>query len=74
MLITAVLSYLSKQEKVAKEIEATEQTLAEALSRLSRLRGQQRSLRDRGVEVFRRGMERLEEEDPPSPAPISPTQ
>ena len=57
---------------MAKDIEATERALAENLSRLSRLRSQQKLLRDRGAEMFNRGMERLDaEEDPPSPAPMS---
>ena len=57
---------------MAKDIKATERALAENLSRLSRLRSQQKLLRDRGTEMFNRGIERLDmEEDPSSPAPIS---
>ena len=57
---------------MAKDIEATERTLVENLSRLSRLRSQQKLLRDRSAEMFNRGIERLDvEEDPLSPAPIS---
>jgi hypothetical protein len=67
-----VLSNLSEQERVSRDIEETEKVLADALSRLTRLRTQQRSLRDRGAEVFRRGMARLEEEEEPdSPRPMS---
>ena len=72
MLTELVLSNLSEQEKISKDIASAEETLAQALSRLTRLRSQQRSLRDRGAEVFRRGMDRLEaEEEPDSPQPMS---
>jgi hypothetical protein len=67
-----VLSNLSEQEKIAKEIAQTEEVLSETLSRLTRLRGQQQKLRDRGAEVFRRGMQGLEEaEEPDPPVPSS---
>ena len=57
---------------MARDIAATEEALAEVLGRLSRLRRQQQSLRERGAEAFRRGMERLEEvEEPDSPRPMS---
>ncbi len=72
MLTFPVLTNLSEQQKTAKEIAAAEELLSETLSRLARLRRQQQLLRDRGVEVFRRGMERLEaEEEPDSPTPMS---
>ncbi|AEO59792.1 hypothetical protein MYCTH_2308322 [Thermothelomyces thermophilus ATCC 42464] len=71
----ALLSNLSEQEKVSKEIAETEALLAQTLSRLSRLRRLQQSLRDRGAEVFRRGIARLEEEEEPdTPPPMSETQ
>ncbi|KAK4120743.1 hypothetical protein N657DRAFT_648523 [Parathielavia appendiculata] len=65
----ALLSNLSEQEKVARDIEETERVLAETLSRLSRLRSHQRSLRERGAETFRRGMVGLEEEEEAEPDP-----
>jgi len=66
-----VLTNLSEQEKTAKEIAAAEELLSKTLSRLACLRRQQQTLYDRGTEVFRRGMDRLEaEEEPDSPAPI----
>jgi hypothetical protein len=58
-----VLSNFVEQDKIAKDIEKTEKLLAEALSRLSRLRAQQNFLRERNTEAFRRGMARLEEEE-----------
>ena len=67
-----VLSNLSEQEKVAKDIASTEELLSETLSRLTRLRRQHQALRDRTAEVFRRGMEGLEAaEEPDSPKPMS---
>jgi hypothetical protein len=66
------LSNLSEQEKIVKEIVSAEELLAETLSRLSRLRRQHQSLRDRGAEVFRCGMEKLEEaEEADSPVQMS---
>ncbi len=57
------MSNLSEQEKTAKEIEDTEKVLAEALSKLSRLRRTQQALRKRGAEVFHRRMQGLEESE-----------
>ncbi len=67
-----MLSNLSEQEKTAKEIKDTKKVLAEALSKLSRLRRTQQALREQGAEVFYRRMQGLEEsEEPDSPQPMS---
>ncbi|KAK4170587.1 hypothetical protein QBC36DRAFT_305832 [Triangularia setosa] len=72
----SLIKNLSEQKKIDEEIAAKENLLAETLNSLTRLRKQRESMRDWGAELFRRGMESLDEVDalaPPSPGPADPS-
>ncbi|KAL2194407.1 hypothetical protein P885DRAFT_43316 [Corynascus similis CBS 632.67] len=68
---STLLANLSEKENVARNIAEAVEALAETLNRLTRLRRHQQSLRERGGEVFRRGIERWKaEQEPDSPRPM----
>lgn len=75
LLTIVVVRNLSEQKKIDEKIVAKEELLAETLSALTRLRKQRASMRDWGAELFRWGMESLDEVDglaPSSPEPAEP--
>lgn len=54
---TSLLKNLDAQKKIREEREKAEEELASLLGRLSRLRSQERSLSERGAELFARGVQ-----------------
>lgn len=56
-------SNLAEQKRLDEDIEKAEERLNEILSRLARLRRQRRVARERGSELFRRGMREVDDED-----------
>lgn len=72
VLKCVVIANLSACDKIDKEIVDAERQLSEALSRLSRLRQQRRSIAADSSSLLDRGLKGLEEdEEPDSPAPMS---
>lgn len=63
VLISLVTSNFSEQKKVDADIEATEASLQEALSKLARLRSQRAALRARADNLIARGIQQLDEDD-----------
>jgi hypothetical protein len=54
---------MESQRQVELDIEKAEEVLTETLARLARLRRQKRVLRERGTELFSRGVREVDEVD-----------
>ncbi|KAK4108073.1 hypothetical protein N656DRAFT_848923 [Canariomyces notabilis] len=67
----ALIANMSARDKVDKEIVDAERQLAEALSRISRLRQQRQKLAEAGSSLRDRGLESLEEDESDPPEPMS---
>lgn len=63
LLISVVTRTAKEQKRIEEDIEKTEESLQEALAKLSRLRKQRDVLRSRTADLFARGMRQLDEED-----------